>query len=68
MSQVALRLDPDYGAPVKKARLQIQKPEISTYRPPLQSAQPVSVGFAWKLMVGLTYLFSFITFYFVFTV
>ncbi len=68
MAPIAAPMNPVYGVPLKKARLQIQKPEISTYRPPAHPVERVSIGFAWKLMVGFTYLFSFITFYFVFTV
>lgn len=68
MAQLAVRINSSYSEPLRKARLQIQKPEVSTYRPPTQTLEGISVGFGWKLMVGFTYLFSLITFYFVFTV
>lgn len=68
MSQLAVRMEAAQRASLNRAKLQIQKPEVSTYRPPSKPAQSAAVGWTWKLMVGLTYLFSFITFYFVFTV
>ncbi len=68
MVDLATRSNPAYGAVLMKRRLQIQKPEISTYRPPIVSSQEVPIGVIWKLMVGLTYLFSLITLYFVATV
>ncbi len=68
MTELAVKPRMVYGAAMRKARVQIQKPEISTYRPSHAVGAEISVGLAWKMMVGLTYLFSFITFYFVLSV
>ena len=68
MTQLAVKPSAVYGAALNKTRVQIQKPEISTYHPSVNVETEAAVGLSWKLMVALTYLFSLVTFYFVFSV
>lgn len=69
MAPLAVQPYSIYSAETRSPRrVLIQKPEISTYRPPAAAAEAAEVGLVWKWMVGLTYMFSFITFCFVFTV
>ncbi len=68
MAELAVTPRMVHSSAIPRRRLQIQKPEISTYQPAAVSQTRSSVSVGWKMLVALTYLFSLITFYFVFTV
>jgi hypothetical protein len=69
MTPLAAPARPVYsmGTQKTKAGIRIQKPEIQSYKDFSPVSEPLEIKPIWKLLVTLTYLFSFIGLFFAFS-